>query len=210
MLAVSQAADHEGVEGVLVENAANLLSQQIWCWGRDILRSEGNWLLEIGFDRTEPPAHLEDSSSVYTLTLPPERFIVLRGFGVFFGDRERGGVFLPRYTFEPRYTTQGVLESPLWSNSDLPQLDVPTEPQRSSCVSLTFDLIDWIRSYEVDIVERLGIEYRRSALGRWDNGKRSVMPAEEMARMWRLLGTAIADGFHSFYAQSHEALSPHA
>ena len=33
----------------IVEDAINLLSQQIWCWGKDIEKSEGNWLLEIGF-----------------------------------------------------------------------------------------------------------------------------------------------------------------
>ena len=32
-------ADHS------IEDAIGLLSQQLWCWGCDILRPEGNWLL---------------------------------------------------------------------------------------------------------------------------------------------------------------------
>lgn len=39
-----------------VKRAISLLSQQAWCWGRDVIRPEGNWLVEIGFDRVEPPA----------------------------------------------------------------------------------------------------------------------------------------------------------
>ena len=29
-----------------ISQAVTLFSQQIWCWGRDIERSEGNWLME--------------------------------------------------------------------------------------------------------------------------------------------------------------------
>ena len=49
----------ETIEGEMassvIDHAVGLLSQQIWCWGRDILRSEGNWLLHQGFTRLEPP-----------------------------------------------------------------------------------------------------------------------------------------------------------
>ena len=70
----------------LIKHAVGLLSQQIWCWGRDILRPEGNWLIEIGFDRMEPPKDHTDCTSVYTRQLATERRIVLRGFGVFYGE----------------------------------------------------------------------------------------------------------------------------
>ena len=61
----------ETIEGEMassvIDHAVGLLSQQIWCWGKDILRSEGNWLLHQGFTRLEPPVDREDCSSVYTL-----------------------------------------------------------------------------------------------------------------------------------------------
>ena len=187
--------DRQCVECGPIEYAVGLLSQQLWCWGRDILRPEGNWLLEIGFDRIAPPADRESCSSVYTLELPQGRCVVLRGFGAFYGARQRGGVFLPRYEFRPKYTTHATLECPPWTEADLPKLSAPTDSQRDACASLTLDLIDWIRSYEVTIVERLGIEYRRSTLLPWDDGQRPIMPAEEMAHAWRLLGVAIAEDF---------------
>ena len=192
-----QGIDQQSTKPDLIDHAVGLLSQQAWCWGRDIQRPEGNWLLEIGFDRIEPPADRKNCSSVYSLQLPRGRCVVLRGFGAFYGDRRRGGVFLPRYEFWPRYTKHATLECPPWSHADLPRWNVPTESQRNCCASLTVDFIDWIRPYEVNIVALLGIEYRRSTLVKWDNGKRPITPAEEMARAWRLLGFAISEDYRT-------------
>lgn len=186
------AMDGRRLECDSIRRAVGLLSQQTWCWGRDILRPEGNWLLEIGFDRIEPPADRKECCSVYSLKLPRGRCVVLRGFGVFYGDHQRGGVFLPRREFRPRYTTCATLKRPPWSDADLPKLSPPTRSQRTACVSLTLDLIDWIRSYELTIVERLGIEYRRSTLLEWDNGERPIFPAEQMAAAWRELSFRVA------------------
>ena len=169
---------------ILETGGAGLLGQQIWCWGRDILRAEGNWLVEIGFDRLESPSDREECSSVYTLQLPQGRRVVLRGFGAFFGDDQHGGVFLHRYEFRPRYTADSKLECPPWSETDLPKMGTPEESQRDACASLTLGLIDWIRGYEVTILERLGIEYRRSTLEKWNNGNAPSL----RRRTWRSRG----------------------
>ncbi len=186
------------MNGELFDHAVGLLSQQAWCWGQDILRPQGNWLLDIGFARLEPPADREDCSSVYSLELPHGQCIVLRGFGVFYGDDDRGAIFLPRYDFRPRYTLEAKLRYALWSMDDLPRLTMPNKCQRNSCISLTLDLIDWIRSYEVNIVECLGIEYRRGTLAKWDNGQRPFTPAEKFASAWRELSLQVAANFDVF------------
>lgn len=193
-----QVNDRERAEGELLAQAVALLSQQVWCWGCDILRPEGNWLLEFGFDRIAPPADRKDCASVYALAMPRGRCVVLRGFGVFYGDGRWGGVFLPRYEFHPRYTTHATLDCPPWSDADLPELSTPTESQRHACATLTLDLIDWMRRYEVNIVEQLGIEYRRSTLLEWDNGTRPVVPAENFASAWRELSFRVASNFNAF------------
>ena len=41
-----------------ISSAVDLLNQQIWYWGRDICKEEGNLLVEIGFERIEPPLDL--------------------------------------------------------------------------------------------------------------------------------------------------------
>ncbi len=175
-----------------IDRAVCLLSQQIWCWGRDILRPEGNWLLNLGFSRVRPPAERENCSSLYTLNLPGGRCVVLRAFGVFYGARQLGGVYVARYKFQPRYTNCATLKSPPWKAEDLPKLRRPTSMQRNSCVSLTLELIDWIRDYEVNIADCLGLEYRRSTLTEWDDGTRPVVPAEEVASAWRELSLQVA------------------
>ncbi len=193
-MSLASPADHAQYgANELKKDAAKLLSQQIWCWGRDVLRPEGNWLVEIGFQRAKAPADRESCSSVYTLDLSQSCRVVLRGFGVFYGDDALGGVFLPRFEFGPKYTTQTALACPPWAEADLPKMSAPSDAEQSACTSLTLALIEWIRSYEVTIVERLGIEYRQATLDSWDNGKRQVTPAEEMARAWGLLGAAIAE-----------------
>ena len=166
------------------------------------MRPEGNWLLEIGFDRIEPPADREKCASVYTLAMPHGRCVVLRGFGVFYGDSQRGGVFLPRSKFQPRYTTQATLDRPPWSLEDLPKLNPPTTSQQHACATLTLDLIEWIRRYEVNIVEQLGIEYRRSTVLEWHKGTRPFVPAENVASAWRELSFRVASNFNAFLGAS--------
>ena len=202
MSVASHSSDQQSIDPESIQQAPGLLSQQCWCWGRDVLRPAGNWLLEIGFERIEPPADREDCSSVYSLQLPRDRRVVLRGFGVFYGDAQRGGVFLPRYEFEPKYTTQLELECPPWSGDDLPELGVPAKSQRGVCAALVLELLDWIRHYEVDVVERLGIEYRRATLLKWNNGKGHFTPAESVASAWRKLSIQVAANFDAFCLQS--------
>ncbi|MEM9353524.1 MAG: hypothetical protein AAGA92_10970 [Planctomycetota bacterium] len=185
-------------ERELIEHSIDLLSQQIWCWGRDILRPDGNWLLETGFTRTEPPADREKCSSVYTLELPQGRRVILRGFGIFYGEDKRGGIFLPRFEFRPRFTTQSNLYRPPWLQTDLPELSAPDETERDACASLTLGLIDWVQEYEATVAERLGVEYRQATINSWNIEKQTIMPAEEMACAWRSLGAAVAENFQAF------------
>ena len=178
--------------GKLLKQAVTLFSQQVWCWGQDILRPEGNWLKAVGFHRIAPPSSQKGCPSIYSLALPEARYLILRGFGVFYGDHRYGGIFLPRYKFRPEYTMQSRLMKQPWTHADLPKLRIPTKADRANCASLTLDLIDWIRGYETKVAEILGRDYRQSTLAQWDNGSRPVIPAEEMAHQWRLLGISIA------------------
>ena len=192
MPVILQAVTHcENEEGLLT-HAKNLFSQQVWCWGRDICRKEGNWLLNIGFQRAEPPADYEQSYSAYTLELPNDRCVVLRGSGAFYGDSRYGGIFIPRYEFMPRYMENSTLEYPYWTKSDVQELKLPTEEEQANCDTLTRDFIAWIETYEQNIVDCLGIEYRQKTLIKWDNGERKVIPSEQMINRWKDLGIEIS------------------
>ena len=185
-----------------LQHAVNLLSQQLWCWGRDILRPEGNWLIELGFERITPPPDRSECPSTYTLNLPGGRHILLRGFGVFYGDPRYGGVFLHRYTFSPRFTAKPRLEKPPWSMDDLPMMGPPDKPDRPACQALTRDLVDWIAGYESDVADRLGLRYRDTTLREWQLTNGQSLPAMGYAGAWRDLTAQIEQDFHAYVKQA--------
>ena len=185
-----------------ITSAVDLLSQQLWCWGRDVMRAEGNWLQEIGFSKIVPPKDREDCSSIYSLDLPHDRQVILRGFGVYYGDHARGAIYLPRYEFCPRYSARSRLEIMPWSDADLPVLSPPDISKRSVCACLLLDLLDWIRNYEIQIVDSLGLKYRQDTLITWNNGNRVLIPAEQIASEWRRLSFQVAENFDAYLESS--------
>lgn len=183
--------------------AEHLLSQQIWCWGQDIMRPDGNWLLEQGFQRERPPVDRKKCSSVYTLRLSEDRCVILRGFGVFWGDKRFGGVFLRRFEFQPLYSAASSLECPPWSEEDMPEFSASANLSDLAGQTLLLDLIDWIRSYEEQAIEQLGIEYRQAVLNKWDNGRRPIVPAADVIAAWE----HVSDSLSSEFAKSKSAAS---
>ncbi|MFA8019263.1 hypothetical protein [Bremerella cremea] len=174
--------------------ASDLFQQQCWCWGRDVLRPEGNWLREIGFSQIKPPPERTDcSSSVYQLSLAGGRCVVLRGFGAFYGEHSLGGIFISRNTFAPRYLRQAMLDSPPWSDTDLPPSPVSTIDNRQRSVRLTLGMIEWIAQYETDVASRLGLAYREATLIAWNNRKHAIIPACQFASAWHALAERFAD-----------------
>ena len=75
-----------------------LFDQQLWCWGQDIRRAEGNALLAYGFTKHRPPEG-KHGSTAYEWRSSGRNRVVLWGFGFFYGDGDRGGLFLQRYKF---------------------------------------------------------------------------------------------------------------
>tara|TARA_B100001093_G_C26770571_1_gene989976 strand:+ start:51 stop:638 length:588 start_codon:yes stop_codon:yes gene_type:complete len=175
----------------LLSHAKELFSQQVWCWGRDICRKEGNWLLKCGFQRSEP-SDTEKMYSAYTLDIPHGRSIILRGSGVFYGDVRYGGVFIPRYQFTPKYVKSSNLANPHWSKSDLDQFRLPNKDEKSDFNALLTGLISWIKAYEQNIIDCIGMDYRRSSLTKWDNGERIVIPCENIIEEWNNLAHHIS------------------
>ncbi|QDV12632.1 hypothetical protein CA51_25180 [Rosistilla oblonga] len=175
--------------------AAGLLNQQLWCWGQDIKHPKGNLLLEFGFQRTSPPDEQKNCASMYRLELPCDQRIVLRGFGVFFGDDRHGGIFVERFGFSPQLTSQSTLDTDAWSCEDLPPMKPPgNEKQAIACRLLMLSLIEWIVDYERYVRQRRGPAYRPASLRQWNNGKRFYLPAEQMMPAWRKISLLSASG----------------
>ena len=180
-------------EKILISRASRLLSQQVWCWGQDIERSEGNWLMEIGFDRIEPEFKCDHCDSIYTLELPNGKRVMLRAFGVFYGNDQKEGIYLPRYDFLPKYSRRLNIKNPPWEKKDLPKLNFPNNLEVSNCTFLVSELVNWIRTYEENVVNILGLDYRKSTLLEWIKIRGLVIPAEDMISEWKFLETQISE-----------------
>ena len=183
---------NDSTDDDFISHAISLLSQQIWYWGQDIRRKQGNLLVEFGFQRVKPPADAEIEDSVYTLNLTEKRSVILRGFGVYYRNNDLGAIFLPRYEFIPGYTTNLTLEQPLWTYDELPELYFPTETEWESYTTLLTDLVNWIRDYEHKVIQEQGIDYRISTLTEWDNGERKVTSPEKVVAEWEKVGCIIS------------------
>lgn len=181
-----------------IDRAAWLLNQQIWCWGKDIECAEGNLLLQHGFQRIEKPAD-SDAASIYRLDLSPNSRLVLRGFGVYYGDDRWGGVYVHRFDFAPELTPHSDLEKPLWSQEDLPELVLPrSDEEVLRCQNLLLALIDWVRQYEVWISECRGNGYRQDSLSKWNPKGETVVPGDQIVSAWSLLGTDLEENPRAF------------
>ena len=180
-------------EKILISRAVKLLSQQVWCWGRDIERIEGNWLMEIGFERTEPTFRCENCDSIYSLELSNGKRVILRAFGVFYGNDQKEGIYLPRYEFLPKYLRRLNIKNLPWEKNDLPELHFPNNSEVSNCVCLVTDLVNWIRTYEENVANILGLDYRKSTLYEWQKIVGSIIPAEDMISEWKFLETKISE-----------------
>ena len=166
--------------------ASALLDQQMWCWGWDIRRSEGNVLLQYGFSRWRPPEGILGSSA-YQLSSPPSRQVVLWGFGLFYGDGADGGLYLKRFTFAPLWCPNPDLRAALWRPEELPEFRGPqTSGEQSSVQRLLSAALRWTAEYETWVLATLGADYRRQCLAGWD---KAVAKAETMPSHWlRLAG----------------------
>lgn len=183
------------------QRATDLFNQQRWCWGRDILRPEGNWLMEVGFERIPPPAERRDcSSSVYRLLLSDGRCVVLRGFGAFFGDPDFGGLFLSRNKLTPSYSSRSILDCMPWSDIDLPKMEQLSQKNHDRSLGLISEFFRWIYEYEANVLGRLGLEYRQATLSSWPRGKRTIVRAEDFADTWRSLSSQLATALIPVFA----------
>ena len=169
---------------IRTKTGVDLLSQQIWCWGRDILRVEGNWLFDLGFEIIPAPQYMERVKNIYLFHITDSRRVILRGFGVFYTDDRYGSIFVPRYEFIPKYTPINEFKTLPWSVNDVTEFIPPVGVEKEYCSIMLGELIDWIIDFEEDTLAILGMDYRTAILDLWDNGKRRVFSPQNSIKEW--------------------------
>ena len=175
------------ISGASQRKGQNLLDRQCWNWGRDIVHSEGNLLLEAGFLRRRPPEG-EVGSSCYTLALPDGDSLLLWGFGLLYGTRRKGSVYLNRYQFLPVWLPSETVHEPIWKPDTLPAAQTPPSPRIP--LDLTAAASRRVADYEEWALARGGLEYRRVVLSQW-KGHSKGLPPQAVPQAWRALADAI-------------------
>ena len=180
------------ISGALRRQGQKLLHQQCWNWGRDIVRSEGNLLLEAGFVKQRPPDG-ESGSTRYTLALAGGGSLMLWGFGLYYGTAQQGGVYLSRYQFQPQWLPWAAAERPIWKPDMIPVAQTPPSPRIP--VELTIAAARRIADYEEWALALCGLEYRCGVLRQWKQAAKAL-PPQGLPPAWRALAAAMDGRLH--------------
>ncbi len=170
-----------------------LLHRQCWLWGQDIKRSEGNLLLDYGFERLRAPVGISGSTQ-YTLALNDGLRVRLWGFGMYFGEDE--GIYLNRFEFTPR----AARLTAAWQDAD-----AMSALPRSHRIDLLAQTAYWIATYESWVTASVGLAWRRRALHSWKDS--SAHPAK-IASEWSNLAAELF-AFETQQTQRHSAQVPY-
>ncbi|MEM7453637.1 MAG: hypothetical protein AAF456_04705 [Planctomycetota bacterium] len=164
---------------------SKLYAQQLWCWGQDIEYHGGNLLMRFGFQRHRD-RETWDRSTCYRLD-QDQLHVVLWGFGMFFGRRDLGGLFLGRAEFCPEWAPVESISLFVHWPDELPVFDRPHgRDQWIRARRLWASLLIWISEYEEWASGIAGIDYRRQCVASW---LRPFVTAENMVNAWQYLGS---------------------
>jgi hypothetical protein len=155
-----------------------LLDHQCWVFGRDVLCSTNNLLIQYGFQQVRCP---RGGLTQYELRdgLGTHSHVFLWGFGVFFGSEEEG-IFLTRSGFAP-FRTQGKVE--------LHVRDVHPFSEESSDLELLLRGLGWFAAYEDWIAREASDSHQRESIEKFP---RKTLERCDLAGRWRDLALTIA------------------
>ena len=160
-----------------------LMEQQLWCWGRDIEFPDGNLLIRFGFERHRDHDGF-DRSTCYRLDIE-ELHVCMWGFGMFFGRRDLGGLYLDRFEFCPYWAPVESLSLAIHWPEDLPVFARPRGREQWQRARKLWKVSwQWIAGYEAWVRNTVGIGYRRECVDTW---LRPFVRADRIGPAWRFL-----------------------
>ena len=158
----------------------NLLDQQLWLFGCDIRRDEGNLLLDYGFTRTRASEGVKASSQYQ------KDNVFLWGFGIHYAIGAGEGLFLQRYQFRPMLAATPDADWHAQAGSRMLETSDDCQLIRQHLP----DLLRWMATYEAWILDAVGSSYRQRCLAAWP--KRCVTDADEIPVAWQNLAAQCA------------------
>lgn len=174
-----------------------LLNQQLWLWGQDIRRPEGNALIEHGFTRLKPPDGVRGSNT-YVLQLPCGARVFLWAFGFCYQRPGCGGIFMPRFSFTPRLARCDDLPAAVWSATQLGAYRPPRDSRQwARAWSHFIPALRWVADYERWIGGARSSEYRRVCIDSW---RQTQVHAACLGAEWEALAERCDMAMRSFIA----------
>lgn len=176
--------DRPGLSVADKRRLQELLHQQLWCWGRDVLAQPTNLLIRHGMTRHGDAAPGQRGSNCYSLRRPDQTEILIWAFGLAIRT-PTGGIFLHRYQRGPRLLPHDLDPSRVREPGHLPPLPRPRAPnEQHHAVRLLTSLFGWIAGYERWVLRTMGDGYRARTLDRWEH---PVAAAAAMPDEWTRL-----------------------
>lgn len=173
------------VPASLRREAAGLLDQQLWCWGLDIRRPEGNALIAFGFERV-PVAGGIRGSNAYVATVGEGITLGLWGSGLVFAKGPIGAVAISRFAFGASFSRSHELTTAMRSAGAVPELGPIVDQDANDRANVLIrSAIDAIIAYEEWAMGALGLAYRTRCVASWQ--KRQT-PADQIVGAWRSIG----------------------
>lgn len=145
---------------------APLLDLQMWCWGCDVRRQEGNLLTAYGLTRLPSPE--PRYRSAYTCGLCENCRLTLWAWGLWLADPQFGSLYLSRSRFQIRTSGTAHPQPNAWNENALPATAAPqTEAEWHASFQLFAAVCAWVGAYEQWVTAATERGYREAAAASW-------------------------------------------
>ena len=173
--------------------AVPLLDQQLWCWGCDVRRTQGNLLVAYGAEKR--PAPDKRYHSAYRFVADNHVVMNLWSWGIWLSHPQWGSLFIGRSRFRVSYSAEIIQIPGAWRARDLPPMTgVRDETEAVHANNLLVATMNWIGRYEHWLCSQVETDYRERTLKQWPKRKqhKGGIPAAEMSARWFELAEKIA------------------
>jgi hypothetical protein len=173
--------------GQLGKSLSTLFDLQMWCFGCDIRRAEGNLLTESGFTRRSAGA--VHGSSHYFRSVDGVRHIHLWGFAVVACDQE-SAVSLRRFDNTPLFADRVHIDEAIHRPQDLPHFSSPrTRESRNRALDLMLAMTREFANYESFVSGRAGAQYRLACIS--GSRRKGGLQGRSLGGAWGELAQAL-------------------
>ncbi len=169
----------------LQRTAVPLLDQQMWCWGYDVRRTQGNLLVAYGAEKR--PAPDKRYHSAYRFVADNCVVLNLWSWGIWLSHPQWGSLFVSRSRFRVIYSSEIIQIPDAWRARDLPPMTgAHDETEADNAANLLATAQNWIGGYEYWLCSQVEPDYREQILEKWPKRKqyKGGIPAAEMSTSW--------------------------